>query len=44
VDNFRGVDLGEKSVKRETKKKRKKKPRSVLCLIDKGLERHRDKL
>jgi hypothetical protein len=44
VDNFRGVDLGEKSVKRRAKKKRKKKPSSVLCLIDKGFQEIRDKL
>jgi hypothetical protein len=44
VDNFRGVDLGEKLVKGRAKKEKKKKPNSFLCLIDKGLQEIRDKL
>jgi hypothetical protein len=44
VDNFRGVDLGEKLVKSRAKKEKKKKPRFGLCLMNRGLERRRDKL
>jgi hypothetical protein len=44
VDKLGVFDLGEKLVKSKAKKKRKKKPSSFLSLIDKGLERHRDKL